>query len=88
MSKSGQNKHISPFFEEAHIVTDGQTDRQTNSLTPYTGVGGFFLSVKFASSLTRFARRWINGVDRHQISLEASRMLQILDLVSLAHLAS
>ena len=35
------------------------TDRQTNSLTPYTGVCGFFLSVKFATSLTRFARRGI-----------------------------
>ena len=28
-----------------------QSDRQTNSLTPYTGVFGFFLSVKFATSL-------------------------------------
>ena len=28
-----------------------QTDRQTNSLTPHTGVCGFFLSVKFATSL-------------------------------------
>ena len=27
------------------------TDRQTNSLTPYTGVCGFFLQVKFATSL-------------------------------------
>ena len=27
------------------------TDRQTNSLTPYTGVCRFFLSVKFATSL-------------------------------------
>ena len=26
-----------------------QTDRQTNSLTPYTRVCGFFLSVKFAT---------------------------------------
>ena len=32
------------------------TDRQTNSLTPYTGVCGFFLQVKFATSLlTLFA---------------------------------
>ena len=27
------------------------TDNQTNSLTPYIGVCGFFLSVKFATSL-------------------------------------
>ena len=26
-------------------------DRQMNSLTPYTGVSGFFPSVKFATSL-------------------------------------
>ena len=31
--------------------TDRQTDRQTNSKAPYTGVCGFFLSVKFATSL-------------------------------------
>ena len=37
-----------------------QTDRRTNFLTPYTGVCGFFLSVKFATSLTRFARRGIS----------------------------
>ena len=30
LSKSGINKPISPLFEEAHIVTDGQTDRQTD----------------------------------------------------------
>ena len=34
-----------------HRRTDRQTDRQTNSLTPYTGVCGFFLLVKFATSL-------------------------------------
>ena len=28
-----------------------QTDRQTNSLTPHTGVCGFFLQVKSATSL-------------------------------------
>ena len=28
-----------------------QTDRRTNSLTPYTDLCGFFLSVKFATSL-------------------------------------
>ena len=33
------------------FVTDRQTDRQTNSLTPYTGGCGFFLQVKFATSL-------------------------------------
>ena len=32
--------------------------RETNSLSPYTGVCGFFLSVKFATS-TRFAHRGI-----------------------------
>ena len=36
-----------------------QTDRKTNSLTPYTGVSWFFLSLKFATSLTRFTRRGI-----------------------------
>ena len=34
--------------------TDRQTDKQTNSLTPYTGVCGIFLSVKFATSLFSF----------------------------------
>ena len=32
-------------------VCHRRTDRQTNSLTPYTGVCGFFLSIKFATSL-------------------------------------
>ena len=32
------------------IVTDRHRDRQTNSLTPYMGVCGFF-PVKFATSL-------------------------------------
>ena len=45
LSKSSLNKPIPPFFEEAHIVTDGQTDtvtdRQTNSLTPYMGCADF-----------------------------------------------
>ena len=36
-----------------------KTDRQTNSLTPYTEVCRFFLSVKFATSLTHFAYRGI-----------------------------
>ena len=31
--------------------TDRMTDRQTNSLSLFTGVCGFFLSVKFATSL-------------------------------------
>ena len=34
-----------------NLTTDRQTDIQTISLTPYTGVCGFFLSVKFATSL-------------------------------------
>ena len=33
------------------FVTDRQTDGQTNSLTPFTGVCRFFLSVNFATSL-------------------------------------
>ena len=33
------------------FVTDRQTDRQTNSLTPFRGVCRFFLSVKFTTSL-------------------------------------
>ena len=36
------------------------TDRETNSLTPYMGVCGFFLLVKFATSLTHFACRGIS----------------------------
>ena len=34
-----------------NCVTDGQTNRQTYYLTPYKGVCGFFLSVKFATPL-------------------------------------
>ena len=35
----------------SNLVIDRQTeDRQTNSLAPYTGGSGFFLSVKFATS--------------------------------------
>ena len=34
-----------------HRQTDGQTDRQTNSLTQYIGVCEIFISVKFATSL-------------------------------------
>ena len=33
------------------LQTDRQTDRQTNSLTPNTGVCGFFLRVEFANLL-------------------------------------
>ena len=33
------------------FVTDRQIDRQTNSLIPYTGVCGFFVLVKFFTSL-------------------------------------
>ena len=32
-------------------VCHRHTDGQANSLTPYTGICGFFLSVKFATSL-------------------------------------
>ena len=39
------------------FVTDRQTERQTNSLTPFTGVWEFFLSVKFATSLLA----WLAG---------------------------
>ena len=45
------------WYPESPKVT---TDIKTNSLTPYTGVCGFLLSVKFASSKTHFARRWKN----------------------------
>ena len=41
-------------MDEGYITlsqTDRQTDRQTNTLAPYTGVCGFFLSVKFATYL-------------------------------------
>ena len=49
-------KKYSPFwFASPEIigvkVGNRGTDRQTNSLTPYTWVCRFFLSVKFATSL-------------------------------------
>ena len=34
-----------------NLVAERQTDRQTNSLTPFMGVCGFFISVKFATFL-------------------------------------
>ena len=37
------------FFDE--VICNRQTDGQTHSLKPYTGVCGFFLQVKFAASL-------------------------------------
>ena len=40
-------------------VCNRLTDRQTNSLTPFTGMCGFF-SVKFATSLSCLAHRRIN----------------------------
>ena len=40
--------------------TDRQTDRQTNSLTTYMGVCGFFLSVKYATSLLALLARGLN----------------------------
>ena len=36
---------------ETNDLGGNTTDGQTNSLTPYTGVRRFFLSVKFATSL-------------------------------------
>ena len=41
---------------ESYIILGGtinllHTDRQTNSLTPYTGVCGYFLIIKFDTSL-------------------------------------
>ena len=41
-----------------------QTDRQTNYLTPYTGVCGFFLQVKFATSLitSLTGRLWVKPI--------------------------
>ena len=44
------NYFASPEIIEVKIC-HRQTDGQTNSLTPYTGVCGFFLQVKFATSL-------------------------------------
>ena len=38
------------YFKGVHTIYR-QTDRQTNSLTPDTGVCGFFISVKFDTSL-------------------------------------
>ena len=36
---------------KSYQILKNYTDRQTNYLTPYTGVCGFLLSVKFATSL-------------------------------------
>ena len=49
-------KKFSPFCSASRAIIwvkvhNRQTDKQTNSLTPYTGVCGFFLSVKFSTSL-------------------------------------
>ena len=41
------------------------TDRHTNSLTPYTGVCGFFLIVKFATSLCRLAGGLLSDKNTH-----------------------
>ena len=69
-AKWGQSKqlwypNLQTFFDEVMIfelvgdVVKTKTDRQTNSLTPYTGVCGFFLQVKFATSLlTSLAGGW------------------------------
>ena len=43
---------FSPFCSASPEIIGVKVDhRQTNSLTPYTGVCGFFISVKFATSL-------------------------------------
>ena len=52
-AKWGQPKQLwhpnmQTFIDEVILL---QTDSQTNSWTPYTGVCGFFLQVKFATSL-------------------------------------
>ena len=39
------------FWLDERSNNQPQTDRQTNSLTPYVGVSGLFLSVKFATFL-------------------------------------
>ena len=49
-------KNFSPFYFTSPEIIEvkicsRQTDRQTNSLTTYTGECGFFLQVKFATSL-------------------------------------
>ena len=40
--------NLKTFFDEVILL---QTDRQTNSLTPFMGGVDFFLSVKFSTSL-------------------------------------
>ena len=50
------------------FVTDGRKNRQTNYLIPYTGVCGFFVSVKFATSLLAslaggYIRKWHSKAD-------------------------
>ena len=52
---ASQNDYFQPKVINKLIigvkVDHRQTDRQINSLTPYTGVCGFFLSIKYATSL-------------------------------------
>ena len=48
LSKSGLNKPILPFLEEAHIVTDGQTDK-------FGGMWIFFFQLNF---LPPYLLRW------------------------------
>ena len=56
--------------------TDGQTDRQTNSLTPYTGVCRFFLSVKFANSLlSSLAGDYLNLKDGFKLATNKIKYL-------------
>ena len=54
MKLKNQDYFASPeiiWVEICNRQTDRQTDRQTNTLTPYKGVCGFFLQVKFPISL-------------------------------------
>ena len=53
LSKSGLNKPISPFFKEAHIVKDGQTDRHTNC-------SHYIISVEFVTSLVAWHSGGLN----------------------------
>ena len=53
-----------------------RTDRQTNSLTPYTGVCRFFLSVKFANSLlSSLAGDYLNLKDGFKLATNKIKYL-------------
>ena len=51
--KKISKKNFSPFYFASPEIIEVKicNRRQTNSLTPYTGVCGFFPHVKFATSL-------------------------------------